>query len=323
MKKSHVLLALFAGAVFGSSVQSAGGFFNRAMALLVQPADLQVGTGAVWTGVGPNVPVVWNQADRIFTGNAANNIPSTRVGTNSTWLNSTAAGPSWIPRDAQFIAMTTYGNIAVAGAAKASQGAGVSGGTAAIGLAGFTISDLDNKAAWASYLECQIEAGANRNCYGAEVEVKNKGANVVPSPFSMGAFGHGLWVGAGGDSSYGGPPANPSTSAVSIIKNSSTWNSGITIQSTAITGCDGTTATTCAAVKTAIGQGHCWYVSGGASGCINGDAPDASHVVLNIPQYTPPTSSQSCRAGDVSWDAGFVYVCTSTNTWARSTLSAF
>lgn len=38
---------------------------------------------------------------------------------------------------------------------------------------------------------------------------------------------------------------------------------------------------------------------------------------------TPASSSAACTQGDFEYDASFVYVCTSTNTWKRATLAAF
>lgn len=38
---------------------------------------------------------------------------------------------------------------------------------------------------------------------------------------------------------------------------------------------------------------------------------------------TPTTSGQTCKAGSIQWDTGFIYVCTAANTWKRATLTAF
>lgn len=39
--------------------------------------------------------------------------------------------------------------------------------------------------------------------------------------------------------------------------------------------------------------------------------------------HTPASSSESCYAGTIVWDANYVYVCTATNTWKRAALSSF
>lgn len=38
---------------------------------------------------------------------------------------------------------------------------------------------------------------------------------------------------------------------------------------------------------------------------------------------TPASSSATCTAGAIVWDADYIYVCTSTNNWKRATLGAF
>lgn len=38
---------------------------------------------------------------------------------------------------------------------------------------------------------------------------------------------------------------------------------------------------------------------------------------------TPTSSSAACTAGQIAWDAGYVYVCTATNTWKRAALTTF
>lgn len=44
---------------------------------------------------------------------------------------------------------------------------------------------------------------------------------------------------------------------------------------------------------------------------------------LNIKSMTPTSSTMACTAGDISWDADYIYICTSANTWKRSALIAF
>jgi hypothetical protein len=40
-------------------------------------------------------------------------------------------------------------------------------------------------------------------------------------------------------------------------------------------------------------------------------------------EITPASSTATCTAGTIVWDTGFIYVCTTTNVWKRSTLSSF
>ncbi|HEY9138439.1 MAG TPA: hypothetical protein VIM67_09215 [Terriglobus sp.] len=39
--------------------------------------------------------------------------------------------------------------------------------------------------------------------------------------------------------------------------------------------------------------------------------------------YTPASSSATCAAGTVAWDANYLYVCKAANSWMRSALSSF
>jgi hypothetical protein len=38
---------------------------------------------------------------------------------------------------------------------------------------------------------------------------------------------------------------------------------------------------------------------------------------------TPATASDICDQGEISWDAGYIYVCTATDTWVRAALSSW
>ena len=44
---------------------------------------------------------------------------------------------------------------------------------------------------------------------------------------------------------------------------------------------------------------------------------------IQAPLTTPTTSGETGTAGTIAWDANFVYICTSANTWKRVALSAF
>jgi type II secretory pathway component PulJ len=39
--------------------------------------------------------------------------------------------------------------------------------------------------------------------------------------------------------------------------------------------------------------------------------------------YTPPYSTSTCYTGALSWDANYIYVCTSANNWKRAALGSF
>lgn len=68
---------------------------------------------------------------------------------------------------------------------------------------------------------------SNNVLFGAEWAIKEKGSNVVLNPYSTFGGTIGNWFAGGGDANTGGSPANPSTVAIYIGPNASTWNSGI------------------------------------------------------------------------------------------------
>ena len=316
-----IVMALVAGSLGGLLGHDAAGAIAKAVSDQIEPASVRAGNGAMWTDVDGITPTIWNLSDRLFVGGAADKISDRRSEKTKTWLHESPAGPEWIPRDSQLMSIATHGTIAIAGATRTSDAARLNR-AAAIGLAGYALSDRDKTPAWGAYLECQLESGNGRQCYGAEIDVKNKGNNSVGTPFGVGVGGHALWLAAGGDNSYGGPSSNPSTSAITVVKNSNTWNSGIIFAKDAITGCDGT-GSTCQAVKFAIGQQTCWF-STSRSGCIMGSLAGANAIVFTMPSsYTPSSSSQKCSPGAMSWDDSYVYICTAANTWKRANLSAF
>lgn len=48
-----------------------------------------------------------------------------------------------------------------------------------------------------------------------------------------------------------------------------------------------------------------------------------SYGYLNLPTNTPASGTAAGTTGDVTWDASYVYVCSSTSSWRRAALSAF
>jgi hypothetical protein len=49
----------------------------------------------------------------------------------------------------------------------------------------------------------------------------------------------------------------------------------------------------------------------------------AGGAPILMPLITPASSGTTCKQGAIEWDANFVYICTSTNTWKRAALSTF
>ena len=53
----------------------------------------------------------------------------------------------------------------------------------------------------------------------------------------------------------------------------------------------------------------------------------AANVTLGsrpiIPTHTPASASATGTAGEIAWDASYLYVCTATDTWKRVALSTW
>lgn len=86
----------------------------------------------------------------------------------------------------------------------------------------------DGEGTWAGYIDLTRGPSGGLS-FGVEYAVKNLGTNVTADPYNVLPAGGtiGAWFAGGGDPSYGGAPANPSTVAQLVGKNGSTWNSGI------------------------------------------------------------------------------------------------
>ena len=59
-----------------------------------------------------------------------------------------------------------------------------------------------------------------------------------------------------------------------------------------------------------------------ATGRITLAAPTSGYA-LGIPTKTPATAADTGTAGNISWDASYVYVCTATNTWKRAAITTW
>ena len=59
-----------------------------------------------------------------------------------------------------------------------------------------------------------------------------------------------------------------------------------------------------------------------AAGNVTIAAPSSGYG-LNIPTGTPASAAASGTAGDIAWDASYIYVCTATNTWKRAAIATW
>lgn len=138
-------------------------------------------------------------------------------------------------------------------------------------MAGIVLSNRDDvNLAWGGYFEASrgSEAGAGTGTvFGIEVAVKNKQSDITNNPFSRfpGGSTIGIWLAGGSDATFYGAPTNPSTCAILIGKNATTWNKGIVFDATGITGTDGVTGT---GVAISMAKGHVleWQYGSGLVG---------------------------------------------------------
>jgi hypothetical protein len=235
------------------------------------PADTKKGvllfdpfTDGGSTGFWPDITAsakILRLRDRVFVGAAAA-ATGNRSGSQGSILPDGTAGAAWALRDSQFLSIAQQGLIAISGIARSSDLNDAP--TETIGVAGFVVNDKAGASAWGLYSDIQHESGAGGS-RGLEVAAKNKGADFTATPYGMASGVFGLWLAGGGDPTYGGAPANPSNTAIAIIKNGHTWNRGIVFGADSLTGTDGLTGTANAIV---MAKGHRvrWLQSGGLNG---------------------------------------------------------
>ncbi|WP_281061004.1 MULTISPECIES: hypothetical protein [unclassified Mesorhizobium] len=189
-----------------------------------------------FTGTGANI---WRLSDRIFGGEAASKFAgdaNTADGGNS-WVKNQTDCPWYLPLNAGVL-WTSGGHDAtptnnppygfVSGVKTSTIGQG------GIGFGALVVADQAGANGWGYIAEIQRETGSN-SVYAFEIDVKNKGANATLTPNSQVVGSYGLWVVAGGDTTFGGSPTNPSTAGLVFLKNAHTWNSGIVFMKDALT----------------------------------------------------------------------------------------
>lgn len=202
-------------------------------------------------------------ADRMYLGGAVKNNGRSDVGVltpNQDWLTN-SYGAAWLMRGATLGALTPDSGGLFGGifGSRASSAEFTAGG-ASIGLGGICWQNSSTVIGWAGYFEATREAGA-QTAFGLELAIKNKGDNVIRTPYNR-AFGGtvGIWFAGGGDASYAGAPANPCNTALAIGKNAQTWNKGIVFDADGLTGSDGVTGNA-TAIDLARGHTIRWMAS--------------------------------------------------------------
>jgi hypothetical protein len=202
-------------------------------------------------------------ADRAFFGGAVKNNGRSDIGPSTPgqdWLTN-SYGAAWLVRGATVASLTpdAAGSFGGMFASRASSAESYAGG-ASIGLGGICWGDSTSVIGWAGYFEATRENGA-QTAFGLELAIKNKGDNVIRTPYNR-AFGGtvGIWFAGGGDASYAGAPANPCNTAIAIGKNAQTWNKGIVFDSEGLTGSNGVTGNA-SAIDMARGHTITWFSS--------------------------------------------------------------
>ena len=237
--------------------------------LLNDPAnpDPDPGDGGFWPDVTPTARI-WRLRDRLFINDGAA-FTGNRYGTQSGFVPTGVEGASWAPRDSMLFVASDSGNLAVTGFTS-NENLDLANPTATIGVSGFAIGNNASRSCWALYADVQFEAG--NYGYGLEIALKNKeGVDRTSTPYFATTGTYGIWLPAGGDSTYGGSPTHPNNTAFAIGSNSSTWNKGIVFFADGLTGTDGVTGT---ATAIEMGKGHqlVWRNSNGVALIIRSDS---------------------------------------------------
>jgi hypothetical protein len=133
-----------------------------------------------------------------------------------------------------------------------------------IGMLGMGVNNNTSYAtsAYAGYNEVYRMAGTSGGAYGYEIDPVNYAGDVVTNPYQQaGSETIALQLAAGAGLSATGQ--YPSQAAINIQNNNSTYDIGINIGATALTGDNGTTGS---GTAIALGKGHTiqWYGSAGA-----------------------------------------------------------
>lgn len=292
-------------------------------------ASSTIATGGTNGGVslsGGAVPgynnCYWNDTDsctttnirlreRVFVGNGVLMVDNQTAAEAGTFLSSSSVGANWIPRDAQFLAMTDRGTIAVAGVA---QNVNTPALHSAIGVAGYAMNNTATVGnAWGGYFEGQFNPGtvAGSFAYGIEVDCKNGSVTAnVADPYNTPGGCYGIWLAGGGGSGYG-PTSISSAAALVITNNANTWKSGIVIENAGLA-----TDANSNQIALALGNGAgvVWYSGSGTQEAVI--TSNASHTVVfggmdqatsaayHLSAVSIATGTSNVAGSDLNFDAG-------------------
>ena len=235
------------------------------------------GDNGFWPDVTPTAQV-WKVRDRVFINDGAA-FTGNSTGTQGGFVPTSTQGANWASVGSMLFVASQKGQLAVTGFVS-NENSNPAASTASIGVSGFVINKLANKSVWGLYSDVQYEAGLSAR--GLEIAVKNKsGMDTTATSYVASAGACGIWLPAGGDSSYGGSPTNPNNYAIGIGTNSSTWNKGIVFFKDGLTGSDGTTGTA-TAIEMAKGHSIVWRNNGGTALTIRSDSTSGVNDIFLI-----------------------------------------
>lgn len=224
-------------------------------------------------------------ADRLMVGAAAYEWSANSLvtdGGNSS-ISEASDGPAYLGINAQALAFHTnqYGWVSLARGSELT-------GTGVISFGSGIVNDKASGRSWGFIAEIQHETGAFVS-NGFEVAAKNKSTdNFTYRPYqaTFGVFGGRLV--AGGDNAFGGDAANPSNSALIVIRNETSafgWNRGIVFRNDALEGTDGSAGSTGTGIALNMARRH----------AIQWDAPDngiGAQIVSNVTVNTARVTQQ-------------------------------
>lgn len=222
-----------------------------------------VATGDFWSDDGARVMRI---NDRLLVGGATAN-DAAKPNVVKDWLSDLI---NWPVYNATAAITSSFGTIALTVASQTTDLDPVAAGTTqtTIGVAAFAIANNpgsypdDYFAAYGFYSEARVYPNTVSDAFAAEFEAINLSgvANATPTPYRELVTGsaQALRLGSGGGQ---GLDPDPAISALAIVPNGSTFNTGIVFDKAALTGADGTTGF---GEAIAMAKGHlvAWYAAG-------------------------------------------------------------
>lgn len=325
-KTAHVAIILLGSFAGGLLSEPAVGLFHRAQAQVVAWIGL-VGSVTSSGAQGPSNASEWINATISGTATDAFSSPANALITTET-INDTGAGSvDGLLVDHSFGGSNIFGGRT--GAKIRLQQTATTSNTAAQSYVGLSVASWGEAndtgtlgspvgSIFGGNIQCILNGNATffNRCAGAEIDVTvAAGANVANKL--------GLEIVQATADAVAGTSADI---GLSIANHSGApgWTCGFCIGTSdavfsvssagTIIGCWGH-------AQTAPGTSSCGTALNGIDW--SGVTFAAGGAPIVLPLITPASSSTTCKAGSIEWDANFVYICTATNTFKRATLATF